>query len=79
MTPPRKLTERAFAIALIALFAWIPPLVWVFSLKGTIFGLPILFVYFFFGWATLITLCAMVSRALRNRIQDKEEADDALL
>ena len=44
MTPPRKLTERAFVLALVAFFAWIPPLVGVFSLKGTLFGLPILFV-----------------------------------
>lgn len=66
MTPPRRLTERAFVLVLAAFFMWIPPLVGVFSLDGQIFGLPILFVYFFAGWAVLITLCAMLTRSLRK-------------
>ncbi|UKV15152.1 hypothetical protein L6172_02325 [Thalassospiraceae bacterium SW-3-3] len=69
MTPPRKLTERAFVLTLIAFFAWIPPLVGVFSLEGTLFGLPILFVYFFVGWALLIGCCALITRALRHSIR----------
>ncbi|OSQ46902.1 hypothetical protein [Thalassospira alkalitolerans] len=72
MTPPRKLTERAFTLALVAFFAWIPPLVGVFSLKGSIFGLPILFIYFFAGWAFLIGCCALINRALRHSIQTEE-------
>ncbi|WP_430473151.1 hypothetical protein ACQ0MK_14035 [Thalassospira lucentensis] len=66
MTPPRKMTERAFVLVLAAFFVWMPPLVGVFSLDGTLFGLPILFIYFFAGWATLIALCAILTRALRK-------------
>ncbi|MHC8494946.1 hypothetical protein ACTU44_19800 [Thalassospira sp. SM2505] len=45
---------------------WIPPLVGMFSLDGMVFGLPILFVYFFAGWAILIVFCGLLTRALRN-------------
>lgn len=73
MAPPRRLTERAFFLVLAAFFLWIPPLVGVFSLPGTVFGLPILFVYFFAGWAILIALCAILTRALR-RVAQSEDA-----
>ncbi|WP_052065278.1 hypothetical protein [Thalassospira australica] len=54
---------------LVALFLWLPPIVGMFSLDGTILGLPILFVYFFAGWAILIALCAILTRALRSAAQ----------
>jgi hypothetical protein len=69
ITPPRKLTERALVLMLVALFIWLPPIVGMFSLDGTILGLPILFVYFFAGWAILIALCAVLTRALRSAAQ----------
>ncbi|WP_147251979.1 hypothetical protein [Thalassospira profundimaris] len=53
-------------MTLAALFLWIPPLVGMFSLDGMVFGLPILFVYFFAGWAILIVFCGLLTRALRN-------------
>ncbi|RCK34948.1 hypothetical protein TH19_14615 [Thalassospira profundimaris] len=71
MTPPRRLTERALALMLAALFLWIPPLVGMFSLDGTVFGLPILFVYFFAGWGVLIVFCALLTRALRSAAQSE--------
>ncbi|KXJ52174.1 MAG: hypothetical protein AXW12_16220 [Thalassospira sp. Nap_22] len=54
---------------LVALFIWLPPIVGMFSLDGMILGLPILFVYFFAGWAILIALCAILTRALRSAAQ----------
>ena len=54
---------------LVALFIWLPPITGMFSLDGTILGLPILFVYFFAGWAILIALCAVLTRALRSAAQ----------
>ncbi|MEK9842987.1 hypothetical protein [Thalassospira sp.] len=71
ITPPRRLTERALALMLVALFLWIPPLVGMFSLDGMVFGLPILFVYFFAGWGILIIFCALLTRALRNAAQSE--------
>jgi hypothetical protein len=73
ITPPRKLTERAFFLMLAALFIWLPPIVGMFSLDGTLFGLPILFVYFFVGWAILIALCAILTRALRSAAQTERK------
>jgi hypothetical protein len=66
------LTERALALMLVALFLWTPPLVGMFSLDGMVFGLPILFVYFFAGWAVLIIFCALLTCALRCAAQSEE-------
>ncbi|AUG51738.1 hypothetical protein [Thalassospira marina] len=71
MTPPAKLTERALVLALTAFLAWVPPLVGVFSLDGAVFGLPVLFVYFFAGWAIFIALCAWITRKLRQSAQQQ--------
>lgn len=73
ITPPRRLTERALVLMLVALFIWLPPIVGMFSLDGTILGLPILFVYFFVGWAILIALCAVLTSALRNAAQTERK------
>ncbi|RCK52223.1 hypothetical protein TH25_06755 [Thalassospira profundimaris] len=73
MRPPAKLTERALVLALTAFLAWIPPLVGVFSLDGFVFGLPVLFVYFFAGWAIFIALCAWITRKLRQSAQQPED------
>jgi len=73
MTPPAKLTERALVLALTAFLAWVPPLVGIFSLDGTLLGLPVLFVYFFAGWAFFIALCAWITRKLRQSAQPAED------
>jgi membrane protein implicated in regulation of membrane protease activity len=73
MTPPAKLTERALVLALTAFLAWVPPLVGIFSLDGTLWGMPVLFVYFFVSWAVFIALCARITRKLRQSVQQTED------
>ncbi|MCC9624469.1 hypothetical protein LPB41_22535 [Thalassospira sp. MA62] len=69
MTPPRRLIERAFVLALTAFLLWVPPLVGVFSLNAMFLGLPVLFLYFFASWGILIAGCVILSRSLRQVAQ----------
>lgn len=64
-TQPRSPSQWLKAERLVALFlvGWIgfnPPILALFGVPRLVFGLPVLFVYLFFGWAAVIGLAALI-------------------
>ena len=62
--------ERLVALFVAAWLAFHPPLVTLFGVKATLFGLPVLYVYLFAVWGAVIALTAL--------IVGREEEDGAL-
>ncbi len=52
--------QRLAALALLGLLLFNYPLLAVFNVPGTLFGVPVLYAYFFLAWAALIALMALV-------------------
>jgi hypothetical protein len=52
--------QRLAALALLGLLLFNYPLLAVFNVPGTLFGVPVLYAYFFIAWAALIALMALV-------------------
>lgn len=52
--------QRLVALCLLGLVLFNYPLLAVFNVPGTLFGIPVLYVYFFLAWAALIGLMALV-------------------
>ena len=72
MTRLERLTDRAVALPIAAFIAMTPPILHVFSRDGTVFGIPILFLYAFSIWAVLIAF----GRALARRL-NRDGSEDA--
>ena len=51
---------------LFAVIALNPPLLSVFSTSGSLFGLPVLYVYLFIAWAALVVLMALNAEGRRR-------------
>ncbi|HEY0835916.1 MAG TPA: hypothetical protein VGE72_18575 [Azospirillum sp.] len=63
-TPPapgrgRSGLDRLFAVLLLGLVAFNPPLLRVFGAGDTVLGLPLLYVYIFAVWAVVILFTAL--------------------
>ncbi len=52
--------QRLVALCLLGLLLFNYPLLAVFNVRGTVFGVPVLYAYFFLAWAALIALMALV-------------------
>jgi len=52
--------QRLVALCLLGLLLFNYPLLAVFNVPGMLFGIPVLYVYFFVAWAALIGLMALV-------------------
>jgi len=52
--------QRLAALCLLGLVLFSYPVLAVFNVQGTVFGIPILYAYFFVAWAALIALIALV-------------------
>ncbi len=53
-------SQRLAALCLLGFLLFSYPLLAVFNVQATIFGIPVLYVYFFVAWAALIALMALV-------------------
>jgi hypothetical protein len=53
--------QRLAAVFLLGCLLFNYPLMYVFSVDGRVFGVPILFAYLFAAWAGLIALVALVA------------------
>ncbi|MBS1189867.1 MAG: hypothetical protein H6R10_1659 [Rhodocyclaceae bacterium] len=61
--PKRSLQDaRLIALFLLGCLALTYPLLSLFSRSGTIFGIPLLYVYLYGAWATLIVLAGLATR-----------------
>jgi hypothetical protein len=52
--------QRLAALCLLGFLLFSYPLLAVFNVRGTVFGIPVLYAYFFVAWAALIGLMALV-------------------
>lgn len=59
--------EWSLALFLAGIVAFTPPLLMVFDRKGTVFGLPVLYLYLFACWALLVALAGRIAVRRRRR------------
>ena len=52
--------QRLAALCLFGLLLFNFPLLAVFNVQATVFGIPLLYAYFFVAWGSLIALMALV-------------------
>jgi hypothetical protein len=64
---PEKLRHLAICLPLAGLFLLMPPALLVFSTSITLFGIPLIVVYLFGVWGTLIACAAALARYLGAR------------
>ena len=55
--------DRLVAMFLLGVLLFSPPLLAIFSPDALVFGVPLLYLYLFCGWAMLIALVAVFGRA----------------
>jgi len=61
VNPSSRRSQRLAALFLLGCVLFNYPLMYLFSVDGRIFGIPVLFAYLFGAWAALIALIALVS------------------
>lgn len=57
--------HRFVALCMLGLLLFNYPILALFNVPGTIFGVPVLYAYIFFAWAMLIALMASVAESDR--------------
>jgi hypothetical protein len=53
--------QRFVALCMLGLVLFNFPILTLFNVPGTLFGIPVLYAYLFFAWAALIALMALVA------------------
>jgi hypothetical protein len=53
--------QRFVALCMLGLLLFNYPILALFNVSGTLFGVPVLYVYIFAAWAALIALMALVA------------------
>ena len=53
--------QRFVALCMLGLVLFNFPILALFNVPGTLFGIPVLYAYLFFAWAALIALMALVA------------------
>ena len=54
-------SQRFVALCMLGLLLFNYPILALFNVSGTFFGIPILYAYIFIAWAALIALMALVA------------------
>jgi hypothetical protein len=57
--------QRFVALCMFGLLLFNYPILALFNLSGTVFGVPVLYAYIFIAWAALIALMALVAETDR--------------
>ena len=70
--------ERGIALFVLALLAFNPPLLTIFSAPALLFGIPVLYIYLFCAWAGVILLVALSARARRAESRLLRPGRDAM-
>ena len=60
MPNPTLLRQRLAALFLLGLLLWFSPLVLRVDQSGNVFGIPLLYLYLFGVWVTLLALAALI-------------------
>ena len=53
--------QRFVAVCMLGMLLFNFPILALFNVPGTLFGVPVLYVYIFIAWAALIALMALVA------------------
>ena len=53
--------QRFVALCMLGVLLFNYPILALFNISGTVFGIPVLYAYIFVAWATLIALMALVA------------------
>ncbi len=82
MSRPQIMGERLIALFLLGLLLFSPPLLGIFDLPETALGIPVLYLFLFVAWFSLIILTALtIESAVRSRAapepEPEPEPDDA--
>ncbi len=56
-----KKAQRFVALCMLGMLAFNFPILALFNVTGTLFGVPVLYAYVFAAWAALIALMALVA------------------
>lgn len=67
--------ERSFALFLLGVVLFNPPLLGLFRAEGLVFGLPPLYLYLFVAWALMIVLLALAIGRRRPAEAPANEGD----
>lgn len=60
MPGPSRMRERVFALFLLGATMLVPPVLTIFNTSARFLGVPVLYLYLFSAWVTLIALVAFV-------------------
>lgn len=69
MAGRNRTAERLVGVIFLAALLFNPPILSLFSVDATVFGLPLLFVYIFVAWAAVIAMTAVGARRHSRRRQ----------
>ena len=56
--------QRFVALCMLGLVLFNYPILALFNVSGTVFGVPVLYAYLFVAWAALISLMAIVAESV---------------
>jgi hypothetical protein len=63
MSDPKSRGQRFVALCMLGMLLFNYPILALFNTSGTVFGVPVLYVYIFVAWASLIALMALVAES----------------
>ncbi len=66
MADRRKLENIAFTLSLFGAIAMVPPIISLFNVEKTIFGVPLIIIYLFGLWLFLIIATFLLSKRMIN-------------
>lgn len=75
MTRPGLTHERLFAVFILGIVLFTPPLLGIFNTKSLVLGVPVLALYLFTAWAILIAVVAAIVGASEDG-EDVQAAQD---
>ena len=55
--------QRFVALCMLGLLLFNYPILTLFNVSGTVFGIPVLYAYIFIAWAALIVLMALLAES----------------
>ena len=71
MLDNRSLTGRYAGLFLLGCFLFCYPVLTIFNLEESLFGIPLLFLYIFTAWSVLIILIVLCGK-IRNKLHQSE-------
>lgn len=76
MIGPHRTREHLIALFLLGALLLLPPILSIFNQPVRVLGVPVLYLYLFFAWATLIALAAAATRRIDLAHNNPGEAGD---